>query len=112
MGVCVIWLPYDNCVYLGNSSNPYYALIKTVGYNYSSYEVHPETKIVADHVFASCSRLGSVILYNKINDIGWYAFGGNPVDIYYTGTEEEWNAVNKNALMNTMITVHYNYTVQ
>ena len=44
---------YKNCKYLGNETNPYLALIDTNAYTYSKYEIHANTKIIADMTIAN-----------------------------------------------------------
>lgn len=51
----------------------------------------------------------------RVTSIGEYAFWhcGNLTHIYYTGTEEEWNAIAKGSRWDNgtpSYTIHYNYT--
>ena len=65
---------YGNCKYLGNANNPYLALIETTFANYSSYDIHPETRVIASNAFSDCSRLSSIIIPDSVTSIGDEAF--------------------------------------
>ncbi len=49
------------------------------------------------HVFASCKKAQYVVMGNGVKTINYLAFNGCSVleAIYYVGTPEEWNAINK-----------------
>lgn len=50
---------------------------------------------IGDLAFAYCSTLQSVVLPNSVTNIGAHAFGGTALsDVYYVGTEAQWNAIN------------------
>ena len=104
---------YQHCKYIGNENNPYMILIGTTNKNLKSYSIHPNTKTIANNAFEGCSRLTSILIPDSVISISQYAFLGcsNLTDIYYTGSEEEWNAIsidssNNNYLKN--VTIHYN----
>ena len=68
---------------------------------------------IGDYAFGGCSNLTSVVIPNSVTSIGDYAFSSceSLNDVYYTGSEAEWNGIyidngNEN-LINT--TIHYNY---
>ena len=63
---------YDNAKYLGNSNNPYVALIRA--YNYGSCTINTNTKVIAGAAFANCSLLYNIIIPNSVVDIGEQAF--------------------------------------
>lgn len=67
---------YGQCKYLGNEYNPYYALITTTSPNYSSYNIHEDTKLIADNVFSECKRVGSIIIPDGVTSIGDSVFYG------------------------------------
>ena len=45
--------------------------------------------------FSGCSHLSSIVLPDSVTDIGMYAFAycDNLADVYYGGTEAQWNAI-------------------
>ena len=69
---------------------------------------------IRDYAFENCTSLASVTIGNGVTSIGSRAFGecSNLSDIYYTGTEEQWNAITKGEdwLYGTSgnVTIHYN----
>lgn len=46
-------------------------------------------------VFGHCTNLASVTIGNSVTSIDWYAFYNcdSLTDVYYNGTEEEWNKI-------------------
>lgn len=64
--------------------------------------------------FAKCSDLSSVIIPNSVVDISGYAFQEciSLTDIYFTGTESEWEAITKGTDWDDgtpSYTLHFNY---
>ena len=57
------------------------------------------------------ANLTSVIIPNSVTYIGYMSFYDSLTDIYYTGTREEWNAINM-ANFVTSANIHYNYVPQ
>ena len=69
---------------------------------------------IGDMAFSSCTSLISIHIPTSVTSMGGSAFFKcfNLTDIYYTGTESEWNAISKGLLWdeNTgSYTIHYNY---
>ena len=79
-------------------------------------EIPQDVESIGTQAFASCSALSTVIMPKSITSIGMAAFPAGPLkNIYFTGTEAEWNNVIngtsgdvKAAL--SKAEVHYNFT--
>lgn len=75
-------------------------------------------KSIGSYVFHSCSSIKSITIPNTVTSIGGYAFAycSNLANIYYKGTEKQWNAISKgshwNDGMGSNVTggtvIHYN----
>ena len=81
----------------------------------TSIEIPNSVTTIGDSAFWGCTGLASITIGNSVTTIGDSAFKGctGLKDIYYTGTESEWNAISKGDgwNMNTgNYTIHYNYT--
>ena len=57
---------------------------------------------IGDNAFSNCDQLGSVIMPKSVKSIGEdafsYAGSSEGVNIYYEGTEEDWNNIEKTSL--------------
>ena len=94
--------------------DPYRSIIETTDV------IIAEGIIVIDSKAFVGRYMRSVLLPSTLTIIGDYAFGqcSNLAHIYYTGTEEQWNAITKgtnwNSSMGSRVTggtqIHYNYT--
>ena len=65
---------YDNACYLGNSNNPYIALVKANNASITSCNIHADTKFVLNDAFKNCTGITSVTIGNSVTSIGSYAF--------------------------------------
>ena len=71
---------------------------------------------IGSNAFVDCPDVRSVVITGNITDIADSAFEGfeSLTDVYYTGTEEEWNTIligtNNDAL--TKATIHFNYVLK
>jgi len=66
--------------------------------------------ILEDNLFQGCKNLKSITIPKSVKKIKDEVFDGcsSLMDVYYTGTEEEWKAIeNYEALKD--VTIHYNY---
>ena len=67
---------YGNAKYLGNSGNPYLALIKAKAKNIDNVTIHTDCKIIAGEAFKNCSALDNVTIPNNTISIDANAFAG------------------------------------
>ncbi|MBQ7715703.1 MAG: leucine-rich repeat protein [Clostridia bacterium] len=65
---------YDNAEYLGNTSNPYVALIKTTDSSVKSCKINDNTKIIGSNAFADCAQLWEIEIPDSVIGIGGGAF--------------------------------------
>ena len=69
---------------------------------------------IGQYAFTDCSIVKEVYLPKSLKNIGRFAFdigNGRNLDIYYAGTEAEWNAISKDYYLDTdlvNLTMHYN----
>ena len=75
---------------------------------------------IGESAFAGCSSLTSITIPPSVTSIGGFAFYlcNNLANIYYKGTEEQWNAITKGTNWNSSMgsnveggtVITYNYT--
>ena len=68
---------------------------------------------ISSNAFYCCTGLTSITIGNGVTSIGWYAFSdcNSLTTINYTGTEEQWNAIDKaDASIPAGVTVNFNYS--
>lgn len=105
---------YENGYYLGNEQNPYLLLMGVKSNDITGFTVHADTKFIGQEAFSQCNSLQSVTLGDKLTTVMYAAFWGcnGLTDIYYSGSETDWEAVrvyaSNDALANA--TLHYNHT--
>lgn len=104
---------YDNAKYLGNRQNPYYVLIGNSDLYITSCTVHPNTEVINNWAFNSCTKLDGVVIPTRITYIGEGAFNKclSLTNVYYTGTEEQWGGITINdwnhSLLNAELIFNY-----
>lgn len=109
---------YGNAYYLGSDNNPYLVLIMRKDSEITNCEINEETKIICQAAFSwcknlysieipdtiqiikestfdNCSSLVSVVIPASVKKIEYGAFQRCPnlTNVYYKGTEEEWNEI-------------------
>ncbi len=65
---------YENARYLGNETNPYLALMGKTGYDYESYEIHEDTKIIAALALSGMTKATKITLPDGVTVISASAF--------------------------------------
>ena len=65
--------------------------------NLKSVTIPDSVMFIGDYAFAACNNLTSVTIPDSVTSIGDYAFlsCNTLTDIYYTGTQEQWDAIPK-----------------
>ena len=67
---------YENCKYLGNAQNQYFALIEPIDEYLSSCTIRNSTKIICDGAFVGYYNLTSVVIGDSVTSIGETLFSG------------------------------------
>ena len=65
---------HDNCLYLGNTNNPYFILVKAKNTSITSCKVNGATKFIYNAAFSKCEALTSVEISDSVTRIGSSAF--------------------------------------
>ncbi len=65
---------YDNANYLGNSDNPYLALVKAKDTYITSCSIHPSTKVIVGRAFNNCIRLANISIPTNVVSVNEEAF--------------------------------------
>ena len=66
-----------------------------VGKPDTSFTIPDSVTTIDEYAFYGCDSLTSITIPANVTTIGWGAFYGcnSLTDVYYTGTEEQWNAI-------------------
>ena len=65
---------YNNALYIGTESNPYYGLIRAASKAITSCTVHNDTKLINASAFSGCTSLKRVTISDSVISIGASAF--------------------------------------
>ena len=68
------YIQYDNAEYTGTKENPYQRLVKAIDDQIESCQIHPDTQYICDSAFYNCQKLSTIVIPDKVVEIGWYAF--------------------------------------
>jgi hypothetical protein len=65
---------------------------------------------IGSSVFDDCTGLTSVTIPDSVTSIGYFLFSdcSSLTDIYYTGTEQQWAAIDNHTSIPSGVTIHYN----
>lgn len=79
-----------------------------------SYAIPNNTTTISEHAFYNCSSLANMTIGNSVTSIGYGAFADcySLTDVYYSGSEEQWNAISINDYNESLstATIHFNCT--
>ncbi len=80
----------------------------------ASYKIPDSVTSIGGSAFFACTNLSSITIPDSVISINNGAFSDcqSLTDVYYTGTEEQWNAISMEYEFNESLlnaTIHYNY---
>ena len=67
---------YENGLYLGTKSNPYYALITSKNGSIWTSTIHSDTKVISDRAFSGNSLMSKIHIPEGVKSVGYEAFFG------------------------------------
>lgn len=67
---------YENGNYLASGDNPYAVLIGVTSKTVTSFQIHPDAKIINSSAFSDCTELTSIVIPSGITSIGYGVFYG------------------------------------
>ena len=70
--------------YIGSASNPHMILLKATDRTKTSFDIHPDTKIIYQGAFQSCTKLTRIAVPEGVLTLGNSAFSGCEVLTYVT----------------------------
>ncbi len=69
-----LFTEYEYGKYIGNSENPYAILYELTNKNFTTYNIHKDTKIIGFGVFKDCARLTTITIPESVRAISLDAF--------------------------------------
>lgn len=69
----VIYNEYENGYYIGNSENPYLALVSIISADVEAITIHPDTVVICGSAMESCHFIRELVFPNSVVSIGSYA---------------------------------------
>ena len=100
---------YDNALYLGNSGNPYYAMIKAKNTSVTSININENTKMIADIALSHCKNLTSITIPSGMRSLGYAIFSkcDSLTDVTFTGTRSQWSSIYKEDIWDWYVETGY-----
>ena len=77
----------------------------------TSVTIPDSVTTIDDYAFSTCSGLTSVTIPNSVTSIGYGTFYNcnNLADVYYSGTETQWNAINLDTLNEPLLNARIHF---
>ncbi|MBR2341048.1 MAG: leucine-rich repeat domain-containing protein [Clostridia bacterium] len=69
-------IEYENGIYLGNTKNPYFILLRAVSTDITSVVVHKDTKLIHTDAFKGCENLTDINIEASLTRLAFRAFRG------------------------------------
>ena len=69
-----IYTEYEYGRYIGNANNPYAILYELTNKNFTTYNIHSDTKVIAYGVFEECKKLTNIVIPDSVTSICERAF--------------------------------------
>ncbi len=94
----------DSVIYLGAYAFHSWRDIKTI-------VIPPKVSAILEHTFDGCTDLETIYIPSNVKSIGYHAFASCGVkDIYYGGTEQQWNDIDfdRSSVLGDDVVIHYN----
>ena len=79
----------------------------------TSVVIPDSVKSIEEGTFNSCTRLMSITIPKSVTKIGWFAFEecSSLEDVYYTGTEAQWTAIQFEGGKNDILSANIHYEI-